>query len=185
MSSSNRLWLTEAQARELAQHARADAPNEACGVLAGTDGVVSRVIPLRNAAAEPQTRYLLDPATLVRTWAEIENAGLSLIGFYHSHPRGDPVPSPTDIREATYPDAVYVIVGLRGETPQLAAWRVHSAEVERVELRIGAQELLENPDEGLSRAQKFAIIIGAVLALILMLILSLTLLPPAPIITIR
>lgn len=173
------LYLSVAQAHEITDHARRDAPREACGLLAGERSQVVRVIPLPNSAADAEKRYVIDPAAYVRALAEIEGQGLSLIGFYHSHPNGDPIPSPTDIREAAYPDAVYVIAGLRGGVSKLSAWRIRYGEVESVEI---CTETPTEEDIRLSRAQKFAIILSAVLAVLFMLLLSLSLLPPAPVI---
>jgi proteasome lid subunit RPN8/RPN11 len=178
------LCLSEAHAREIVQHALRDAPREACGVLAGKAGIVQRVVPLPNAAANPENQYLIDPPAYIRTLAELERDGLALVGFYHSHPKGDPIPSPTDIRDAAYPDAVYVIIGLRGAMPTLLAWRIRYGQVESVE--ISSQIPTEiYVDSAFSRAQKFAIILSAVLALLFFLLLALSLLPPAPVIPAR
>src|SRR5262249_4078523 len=94
-------------------------------------------------------------------------------------PNGEPIPSPTDIREAAYPDAVYVIVGLCGVEASLLAWQIRDGRVESVEICTETPTELYQ-DVTLSRAQKFAIILSAVLALIFLLLLSLSLLPPAP-----
>ncbi len=178
------LWLNETQAREIVQHARRDAPREACGLIAGKANIAQRIIPLPNAASDPEKRYLIDPSAYIKTLTALEKEGLSLVGFYHSHPKGDPIPSPTDIREAAYPDAVYVIAGLRGEKPALSAWRIRYGQVESVEICTGIPTETDE-DITLSRAQKFAIILSAVLALLFLLLLSLSLLPPAPVIPVR
>lgn len=176
------LYLTRTDAENIAQHARRDAPREACGLLAGERNVVKRVITLPNAAPDPETHYLIDPAAYIKAMAELDAQGLSLVGFYHSHPKGDPIPSPTDIREAAYPDAVYVIVGLPTESAQLSAWRIRYGQVESVEI---CTDTPTEAEPSLSRAQKFAIILSAVIAVLFMLLLSLSLLPPAPVIPVR
>jgi proteasome lid subunit RPN8/RPN11 len=175
------LWLSEAHAREMVHYARSDAPRETCGLIAGKGKVVQRVVPLPNAASDAQKRYLIDPAAYIRALTGLEKEGLSLIGFYHSHPDGEPIPSPTDIREAAYPDAVYVIVGLRDIKASLLAWQIRAGRVESVEICTETPTEMYD-DVTLSRAQKFAIILSAVLALIFLVLLSLSLLPPAPVI---
>lgn len=175
------LWLSEALAREMVQLARSGAPREICGLIAGKNRLVQRIVPLPNAAPDAHKRYLIDPAAYIRALAMLEKEGLSLIGFYHSHPNGEPIPSPTDIRESAYPDAVYVIVGLRDMKASLLAWQIRDEHVKSVEICTETPTEMYD-DTALSRAQKFAIILSAVLALIFLVLLSLSLLPPAPVI---
>jgi [CysO sulfur-carrier protein]-S-L-cysteine hydrolase len=177
------LWLTPPQAEQIAKHAITEAPREACGIVAGVQHQARRIIPIPNSAAQPETHFELDHAAFVKALFEIESAGLTLLGFYHSHPKGNPIPSTTDITQANYPDAAYIIVGLGQKTPQIAAWQIRKSQVSRLGLHISFDRPLADTTDDLSKAQKTAIILSAVLALILMLILSISLLPPAPILT--
>lgn len=177
-----RLWLTEAHVQTVVQHARAEAPNEACGVIGGVGERADRIVPLPNAAADPQHFYKLDTTALEHTVREFRNSGLSLIGIYHSHPRGEPVLSPTDVQNAPPLNIAHLVVGLRHVEPRLAAWRVQGGQVDRMELYVGTFPPQSKPDAPESRAQKAAIIISAVVAFILVLIISLSLLPAAPVI---
>jgi proteasome lid subunit RPN8/RPN11 len=175
----NALWLTPEQARMIAQHALDEAPREACGLIGGVDGRAEAVIPARNVAAEPETTYELDPRTLVEAMRQFHEAGLSLIGLYHSHPGGPPSPSQSDIALATYPDTAYVIVGLRAGEPELAAWRIRHGRVERLALHVGTEP--PPADTGpMSQAQKAAVILTALLAVAAFLAIAISLLPPAP-----
>src|SRR5579875_2775331 len=108
---------------EMIEHARAEAPNECCGMIATRDGAAVAVHRARNAAASP-LRYEIDGAEQYRIQMAIEDAGLDLGAIYHSHTRSDPVPSQTDINLAFYPEAVYVIVGLAGPEPDVRAYRI-------------------------------------------------------------
>jgi proteasome lid subunit RPN8/RPN11 len=175
------LWLTHDQADQISAHARAEAPREACGLIAGTDGRALDIVPVANAAADPLHHYLMDPAQMTRAMLGFERRGLGLIGIYHSHPHSDPIPSPVDVRQAAYPDTTYLIVGLKHPESQLAAWSIRAGAVERVDLHIGFEGPPELP-RSLSRAQIAAIVLSAVLVVALMLALSLSLLPPAPVI---
>jgi proteasome lid subunit RPN8/RPN11 len=179
----NHLWLTEEQAKQIAHHARDEAPLEACGLIAGEGIRARKVIPVENIASEPQTRFIMDPAALSKHLPALEIAGLRLLGFYHSHPNGEPIPSPTDLREVTYPDVAHVIVGLKHRKPRLAAWSVRHGRVGRVELHIGDHPPELKQDPPLSRAQQAAIIITALIAFSIVVVVSLHLLPPAPSIT--
>lgn len=183
------VWLSASIAQRLADHARADAPRETCGVLAGTwvtQGVASidRVFPITNAAANPETAYWMDESELARLIPRLPAHRLELIGFYHSHPRGDAMPSPTDVRLATYPDSVYLIVGLSEGDVALAAWQIRRGAVTRLDLHIGepppaAELAVIYPATGPARMAMIVSAIGALLALI---VIALTLLPPAPLI---
>jgi len=92
-------------------HARADAPNECCGMIASRNGEAVAVHRARNRAASP-LRYEIDGMEQYKIQTAIEDAGLELGAIYHSHTRSAPLPSQTDINLAFYPEAIYVIVGL-------------------------------------------------------------------------
>lgn len=174
------LWLTDAQSQQIARHAIAGAPEEVCGIMGGVGQRVQQITAIPNVAAQPQQHYEMDHQALVEALFALERAGQSLIGFYHSHPRGDPLPSSTDIAQAYYPDAAYVIVGLRHPEPRLAAWSIRYGQVDPVTLYIGDEPPPVDAEPGLSRAQVAAIVTSALLAFALLLMLSLSLLPPAP-----
>lgn len=98
-------------------HARRDAPNECCGLLVGRPGEILEAVPTSNGATDPTRRYEISP---VDYFAQIHrcrriNAAQSecfaVVGAYHSHPRGDPEPSETDVEQA-FRDFVFLIVGL-------------------------------------------------------------------------
>lgn len=173
------LWLTHDQARAVADHARSAAPQEACGLIAGTGERAVRVIPIPNAAADPLHRYDMEPAAFVRAMFDIQRERLQLIGIYHSHPHSDPVPSPVDIDRAAYPDVAYLIVSLRARQPQFAAWRIQRRRVERIDLCVGAAPPAPAAAP-LSPAGRAAVLTAVVVASVFLLVLALALLPPAP-----
>src|ERR671916_2709532 len=118
---------------EVIAHARADAPNECCGMIAARDGEAVAVHRARNAAASP-LRYEIDGMEQYRIQTAIEDAGYELGAIYHSHTRSAPLPSQTDINLAFYPESLYVIVGLKGEEPEVRAWRIVDGQVSEAEL---------------------------------------------------
>ena len=120
---------------ELIAHARADAPNECCGMIASRDGEAVAVHRARNAAASP-LRYEIDGMEQYKIQTAIEDAGHDLGAIYHSHTRSAPEPSQTDINLAFYPDALYVIVGVAGEEADVRAWRIVDRQVSEVELEV-------------------------------------------------
>lgn len=173
------LWLTPAQARQIARHALDDAPHEACGLIGGLNGRASVITPAPNVASQPDTHYEVDPATLVATLTSFERNGLDLIGIYHSHPNHPPAPSASDLALALYPDTAYLIVSLQRGEPELAAWTLTHGRAERIHLHI-AEEPPQPEDAGMSSAQRLAVILAALLAVAAFLMISISLLPPAP-----
>ena len=116
-------------------HARAEAPNECVGMIASRDGEAVAVHRAGNAAASP-LRYEIEGKEQYRIQTAIEDAGLDLGAIYHSHTRSDPLPSQTDINLAFYPEALYVIVGLKGEEPDVRAWRIVDGQVSEAALEV-------------------------------------------------
>ncbi len=120
---------------QMLARARADAPLETCGVLGGLGERALAVYPIANALRSP-VRYRADPEGLLAAFLDIEARGWELVGIYHSHPAGPDAPSATDIAEAFYPDAVYVIISLaslkRGQPPSVRAFRIAAGQVSQV-----------------------------------------------------
>lgn len=174
------LRLTQEQAQSIIQHAISASPAEVCGLLGGQQGEVESVIPIQNIAANPQIHFDMDPRAFVRAIFDLEAQGLSLVAVYHSHPNGDPIPSPTDIEEFYYPEIDYLIVGTGSDQPQLAAWNIRDGEVNRAELSVGAGNHELSTSETLSPVQRAAVVLSLLLAVTFLIVVSLILLPPAP-----
>lgn len=133
--------------QELIDHARREDPNEACGVIigdryAGEGGQALRFEPTRNKAASAYL-YEIDPDDLLRLTIETDDADLVFWGIVHSHTHTPARPSRTDIRQALYPDALYILVSLSGAeaeltsgAPSIRAWRIVDGEVHEVELAV-------------------------------------------------
>lgn len=120
---------------QLVAHARAEAPNECCGMIATSDGRAVAVHPAENAAASP-LRYEIEGRQQLAILDAIEDAGHDLGAIYHSHTRTAPEPSQTDINLAFYPDSLYVIVGIAGDEPDVRAWRIVDGRVSEAELSV-------------------------------------------------
>jgi proteasome lid subunit RPN8/RPN11 len=129
----------------LVAHARAEYPNEACGVIVGEGyaaggGRALRWEPARNEAASP-LRYRVHPDDLLRLTIETDDADEVFWAIAHSHVRSPAVPSPTDVGAATYPDALYVLVSLAEDEadpasgrPSVRAWRILDGAVHEVDV---------------------------------------------------
>jgi [CysO sulfur-carrier protein]-S-L-cysteine hydrolase len=121
---------------EVIAHAQAEAPKECVGMIASRDGQAVAVHRARNSAGAPKLRYEIDPKEQYRLEMGIEDDGLELGAIYHSHPRTEPEPSPTDVNLAMHPHALYVIVGLGGAEPEVRAWRIADGEVAEAALEV-------------------------------------------------
>jgi proteasome lid subunit RPN8/RPN11 len=120
---------------EIVAHAREEAPNECCGMVAAENGRAVRVYRATNAAASP-LRYEIEPHDQYRIEMAIEDAGMELGAIYHSHTRSDPYPSQTDVNLAFHPHALYLIVGLAGDEPELRAYRIVDGRVDEAQLDV-------------------------------------------------
>lgn len=131
---------------QLIAHARAEYPNEMCGLIVGDapaadGGRALRFEPARNRAASPY-RYEIHPDDLLRLTIATDDADEVFWGIVHSHTHSPAVPSPTDIGLAFYPDALYLLVSLsetevdaRTGEPGVRAWRIVDGAVHEVGLR--------------------------------------------------
>jgi [CysO sulfur-carrier protein]-S-L-cysteine hydrolase len=139
--------LPQAMYEEIVAHARAGMPNEACGVVAGEDGRPVRVYPMRNAEDSPVI-YRFDSREQLHVSDEIEEKGWETLAFFHSHTHTEAYPSPTDRKEAHWPDPLtgeiaprhpgirYLILSLAEDEPVLRAFNLDGEEPLEEDVRI-------------------------------------------------
>ena len=116
---------------QIAAHARADHPDEACGVLAGPAGSdrPERFIAMTNAARSP-TFYEFDSTEQFRVWTEMDERDEEPVVIYHSHTATEAYPSRTDISYANEPGAHYVLVSTRDPGPlEFRSFRISGGQV--------------------------------------------------------
>jgi [CysO sulfur-carrier protein]-S-L-cysteine hydrolase len=126
MPPYTRLILAEPLLDTVIEHARAELPNECCGLLAGLikDGVgfATERITIANDLKSP-TAYFTNARDLFEAFRRMRNDKIELLAVYHSHPSSGPLPSRRDEEENTYGDTVvHLIVGLVDEEPIIQAW---------------------------------------------------------------
>ena len=118
------LTLPQEMIDEMIAHAREDAPNECCGIIAAdADGRATKLYRAINAEASPY-RYSVEPKDLLRIHREVDGNDWDFLVIYHSHTHTEAYPSPTDVRLAAWPDAYYVLVSLMDETPVVRAYTI-------------------------------------------------------------
>jgi proteasome lid subunit RPN8/RPN11 len=114
---------------QLVAHAREEAPNEACGLIAFRDGVAERYLPGENVLASPY-RFELKPRDPADFFLEDEGYELAV---FHSHPQTEPKPSRTDVENiGLWEGRPYLI--LRADTRELLGWRIVDGRVESLAL---------------------------------------------------
>jgi proteasome lid subunit RPN8/RPN11 len=130
--------LKKRYAEEMIAHARAEAPNECCGVLAGESGRITKLFRATNAEMSP-VRYNIDSRELLGIYQEIERKEWEFLGIYHSHTHSQAYPSSTDVQLALWPDSIYFIVSLMDkERPQIRAFRIIDGMISEEDLEVEA-----------------------------------------------
>jgi len=111
--------VTSGAMATLLEEATRAAPEECCGLLLGKDGRISEARPAENVAQDRLTRFEIDPMALLAAHKAARAGGPQVIGYYHSHPDGHPVPSATDCDHASGDARLWAIVS----QGQVAFWR--------------------------------------------------------------
>lgn len=124
-----RLTIPAAIRDEMIAHCLETFPNEACGILAGRDGEVSKLYRITNVEHSPVS-YEMDSREQFNAHRDMRDRSLSLIAIYHSHPSTDAYPSAKDVHRALwdgqplFENIVYVIVSLASGDPVVRAFDV-------------------------------------------------------------
>ncbi|HTX80654.1 MAG TPA: M67 family metallopeptidase [Streptosporangiaceae bacterium] len=123
---------------QILAHARADHPDEACGVIAGPEGSdrPERFIPMLNAERSP-TFYRFDSLEQLRVWREMDKRGEEPVVIYHSHTATEAYPSRTDVSYASEPGAHYVLVSTRdADRDEFRSFRILDGEVSEEDVTV-------------------------------------------------
>jgi proteasome lid subunit RPN8/RPN11 len=136
------LTITRALHDAIVDHARADHPDEACGVVAGPAGTgrPERFIPMLNAARSP-TFYEFDSGDLLKLYREMDDLDEEPVVVYHSHTATEAYPSRTDVSYASEPGAHYVLVstadsGSEDGPFQFRSYRIVDGEITEEDVRV-------------------------------------------------
>lgn len=123
--SSARARLPRAIMDALVGHALRSPRLEVCGLIGGVGEVAVSRHPVANVARDPARRFEMDPRGQIDVFRALREENQELYAIYHSHPDGPAEPSATDLEQAAYPDAFYLIVSLAGTAaPEVRAFRL-------------------------------------------------------------
>jgi proteasome lid subunit RPN8/RPN11 len=120
---------------QIIEHAMKELPNEACGFLAGLDGVIIKAYELTNVDRSPE-HFSFDPAEQFKVFREVRRLGLNITANYHSHPSTPSRPSEEDIRLANDPNISYVIISLAEKDTVIRSFRMQNSISEAEEIEI-------------------------------------------------
>jgi proteasome lid subunit RPN8/RPN11 len=123
---------------EIVAHARAEAPDECCGMIGSRDGRAVSLYRARNAEASP-LRYVVHPQDQFRIMEQMDERGEELGAIYHSHTKSAAYPSQTDVNLAEgWPDPLYVICSIADRnSPDVRAFAIRDRAIEEVALDVG------------------------------------------------
>ena len=130
----HQLILGKTQWQEMLDYVKHSAPLESCGLLAGKNERVEKVLFIRNQAQSP-VRFVMDPYEQLKAFDWIESNHLDLLGIFHSHPAGPETVSATDIAEAAY-EVVYLIWSRNQNRWQIRGFWIENGNAAEVHLQI-------------------------------------------------
>lgn len=107
------LRISSAVLRRIVGEADASAGREVCGLLFGTAERIEDALSCRNVASDPASAFEIDPARLIAAHRAARAGGPPILGCYHSHPGGPPLPSARDAAAAAPDGAIWIIVAGR------------------------------------------------------------------------
>ncbi len=129
--------LPGAIAEQLRDQALRNANVEICGLISERAGWPRHVYAVRNIAADPGRFYEMDPAEQIHAMKTMRENGESLFAIYHSHPNGSARPSATDLEQAAYPDALYLIVATGSrDGGKIHGYYLRENRIENIRLKI-------------------------------------------------
>jgi proteasome lid subunit RPN8/RPN11 len=128
--------ITDAQLKQIYSHAKETYPVECCGFLLGSfdsGGLVSQVRPATNQNSDRNDRFIISAEEFAAVQFAADEAGLDIIGIYHSHPDWPPIPSQTDM-DSAWEDIYYLIASVHEGRPfNTQVWRLAETGLRRFE----------------------------------------------------
>ncbi len=122
------------------EQAKAQAPIEVCGILAGSNSKVEKLYKMTNVD-NSSSHFMMEPTEQFAVVKDIRSAGLEMLAIYHSHPETLARPSAEDIRLALTPDVIYVIVSLQdSNAAAVKGFLIEDANVTKVQVKISDSE---------------------------------------------
>ncbi len=110
---------------------------EICGLIGAINGQATSAYPIKNIAPTPETRFQLDPKQQITTFSDMRDKNEELFAIYHSHPSTPAIPSITDIEQAAYPEAAYLIISLNTKgVLEICGYKIIEKSVKQLKLSL-------------------------------------------------
>ncbi|MDC9729580.1 MAG: M67 family metallopeptidase [Methyloprofundus sp.] len=123
--------------QNLLHHAQQTPNEEVCGLISSKKDIPQRSYPIKNTSNTPATFFNLDAGQQIHAMAEMRNNNEQLFAIYHSHPTAPAIPSKTDLEQASYPEALYLIISLNVKgVMEIRAYKIHNHQFSEVALRL-------------------------------------------------
>lgn len=133
--------IKKAQFEKMVENCKQEKPREACGILAGKEGLITKVYRMRNISKKPAICYFMEGKEQLKVAKEIRNAGLVMLGIYHSHVSSTPYPSARDVEMAFYPEVSQFIVSLADKkTFHVRSFKIKQGEIEEEKIECMKEE---------------------------------------------
>ena len=137
--------ITKAVLAAIVEHARQDAPVEACGYLGERDGIITACYRMKNCDGSGE-HFSLDPEEQFSVLRDMRNNNIQLAAVYHSHPATPARPSEEDIRLAHDPGIRYIIISLMNGEDSIRSFRIRDSRVEHEDIEIMEENVEQSLD---------------------------------------
>ena len=129
--------LSRPLVNQLLNQAQSSPETEVCGLVGEDESGNCRLYPIHNIAAQPERLFQMDPAEQINAMRIMREQGQKLFAIYHSHPHSPAIPSTTDLTEAEYPEALYLIISLNTKgVLEMRGYRYSNKEMIEISLEI-------------------------------------------------
>jgi proteasome lid subunit RPN8/RPN11 len=118
-------------------HAQHSPEDEVCGLIGAQSGHAVDIYPVKNVAEDTHTLFQMDPKQQIDAMRQMREQGHELFAIYHSHPHAPAAPSATDMEQAGYPDALYLIISLNTTgVLEMRGFHLEGGQASEVELEL-------------------------------------------------
>ena len=134
------IQLSRRTTTELLHIAQLSPSHEVCGLIGANNGIATTCYPINNTADQPTIRFQLDEKQQINAMSTMRDQNEALFAIYHSHPTAPATPSATDIQQASYPDAIHLIISLNTKgVLEIRAFTIIKQSVEELSLSMSLE----------------------------------------------
>ncbi len=137
LQNINEIAMPRKIVQNLLHHAQQKPGQEVCGLISSLNNIPYKSYPIENTADQPEHFFTLDAQQQINAMRSMRQNHEKLFAIYHSHPAAAAIPSNTDIEQANYPEALYIIISLNTKgVLELRGYQIHNTRYIEVALRL-------------------------------------------------